>query len=164
MINEFYYKILNIRNSSINISQILQKTMEELNKEYSNIEKAQMCKVFANNISKILSDNNIDNRILNTKAEFGVYEHEVVLCRGKEDGKIKYFLIDYTFSQFFSSNKYFEIINNSRRNDFFNKLLRNGYVEVNNDEIIRYLRIFDNSIFEFNLDDYFNDIDKKYKK
>ena len=40
MINEFYYKILNIRNSSINISQILQKTMEELNKEYSNIEKA----------------------------------------------------------------------------------------------------------------------------
>lgn len=85
MINEFYYKILNIRNSSMNISQILQKNDEELNKEYSNIEKTQMCKVFANNISKILSDNNIDNRILNTKDEFGVYEHEVVLCRGKED-------------------------------------------------------------------------------
>ena len=163
MLNEFYYKILNIRNNT-NISQKLKYIMEEINARYLNINKEQMCKVFANNISKLLFDNNIDNRILNTKDEFETYEHEIVLCRGKEDEKIKYFLIDYTFSQFFSSNYYTEIINRIDSHEMFYSLLKKGYVEIDNESIVNYLKIFDSSITSFDLDSYFNDLKNKYKK
>ena len=156
MINEFYYKLLNIR-SSTNISQKLKNIMENFNAKYLNIDKEQMCKVFSNNISKVL----FDNRILNTKDEFGVYEHEIVLCRGEENQKIKYFLIDCTFSQFFYSKYYVEIIEQIGNPELFGILLKNGYVELSNQRIIDYLKIFNNSITRFDLDDYFNDLNKK---
>lgn len=164
MINEFYYKILNLYDSSGDISQRLKKIMEQFDKEYANINKQQMCKVFANNISNILSANNIDNRIFNTKNEFGGYEHEFVLCRGFEKNEVKYFLIDYTFVQFFSSHYYTEMINKIGANKMFGNLLKNGYVEITNDGIVKYLKVFNEYISNFDLDGYFNDLNKKYKK
>ena len=163
MINDFYYKILNIRDS-VDISEKLKRIIEDFNKKYKDINKEQMCKFFAGIIREILLENNIDNRIFNTKVEFGTYENEVIFCRGRENKKIKYFLIDYTFSQFLYSNYYVEIINKGNSLEFFANLLKNGYVEINNESIVNYLKLFNTSIISFDLDDYFNDLNKKYKK
>ena len=165
MLNEFYYKLLNIHNTDNNISYKLKVIMDKFNKSFMYVDKERMCKVFSNIISRILSNDNIDNRVLNTKNEFGVYEHEIVLCRGIDENKLKYYLIDYTFSQFLSSSSYYSKISNTiNKDNKFEILLKNGYVEITEHFMLNYFKIFGINLDNFDLDDYFNDLIKKHKK
>ena len=100
-INEFYYKILNIRSNIIDIEEKIQKCIHEvvpiIKKSNENLDR--VCKVIANNISISLKENKIDNIIINLK-HYGLYEHEFVLSRNLSNNQINYFLIDPSFIQF----------------------------------------------------------------
>ena len=110
-------------------------------KQYIYMDMTGMCKVFSINIHDSLEKAGIISKILNLKKEFSLYEHEVVICMAPEYDKIRYYLIDFTFLQFLQTKitESFEFINNIT---FFNKLLENRFVEVDNSTIQLYLSLF----------------------
>jgi len=163
--NDFYFSILNI-GSNKDVKEVIDDTLKMVHNQYEDngISIEGMCKVFTNIISSILTDNRIDNRILNLKDEYGLYEHEVVLCRGIHQGEVKYFLIDFTYPQFCGKYPYNAINKDKRGVIIADKLLKDRYVLVNNDDINMYIKSFGNISSSFNLDEYFNDLDKKRNK
>lgn len=109
-------------------------------KLYKDIDLLRMCKVFSTNIHDSLNKVGVKNEIINLKEEFNLYDHEVVLCTVNNDKNEKYILIDFTFSQFFP-----QFCDNSvykQNSSFFNKLIENGYVEIDNKLMIIYLTFF----------------------
>jgi len=163
--NDFYYKILNI-GSPNNSKEIIGEVIDDVYSEYDQkgINSEGMCKVFANIISSKLSDKKVDNRVLNLKDEYDLYEHEVVICRGIDDEKVKYYLIDFTYSQFCGKYPWNEIIKTETGKNFAYRLVKDRYLEVDDDSIIMYINSFGSDLKSFNLNNYFNDLDKKHKK
>lgn len=141
---------------SSNFSEMKLKLIMDLyKKQYINMNMTGMCKVFAINIHDSLEKVGVINKILNLKEKFYLYEHEVVICMIPEYNKTRYFLIDFTFSQFLQTKitENSSFINNF---SFFNKILEDRFVEVDNSTMKLYLRLFgfDNS---FDLRDFFQE-------
>ena len=125
-----------------NFSEMKLKLIIDLyKKQYIDMDMTGMCKVFAINIHDSLEKAGIISKISNLKKEFSLCEHEVVICMAPEYDKIRYYLIDFTFLQFLQTKiaESFEFINNIT---FFNKLLENRFVEVDNSTIQLYLSLF----------------------
>ena len=125
-------------------------------KQYENMDLLRMCKVFATNIHDSLNKVGVKNEIINLKEEFDLYDHEIILCTVNDYSKKRYILIDFTFSQFFP-----QFCDNSvykQNSSFFNKLIENGYVEIDNKSMIIYLTFFGKIDIDMMTENLFNKI------
>ena len=158
-INEFYYKILNIRSNIIDIEEKIQKCIHEvvpiIKKSNENLDR--VCKVIANNISISLKENKIDNIIINLK-HYGLYEHEFVLSRNLSNNQINYFLIDPSFIQFKNEYPYLNL--KKLNSNLLNNVINKGYSIVDDKVINDYFRSF-NYEERIDLNELFMDIKTK---
>ena len=141
MINEFYYKILNLNPFNNDIEKEIKESINQITnsirKTNHNLER--LCKVVSNNLSILLSNKKIDNRIINLK-NFGLYEHEVIICRNMVNDQINYYLIDPTFNQFRNYYPYNNLMKINKQ--IFNNIITEGYTKINNQTFNHYLQAF----------------------
>ncbi len=150
-LDTFYNKILNIRQIR-NREEKIKEIVLAVKKEISNYttDYSGLCKLASSNISTLLNDSGIQNKVINTRDLFGndVYEHEFIICYFYEDG-MQYILVDATFSQFVFDH---QSLNHSALKDWpstilsasengqklLNQLLCDGYTFIDDEKIKLY--------------------------
>lgn len=126
------YDILNITG---NKEEKIKSCIDNVRLELEDLIEDQTCKIYSSYISEELYKNHIINRIIRT-GELSSYDHHFVLVPIDGDS---YYLIDLTYSQF--------------KNDNFEKLLSDGYIVINKDELNNYLRIVTSGSINKKIDD-----------
>ena len=131
------YDLLNIAgNKEDKIKESINQTRYDLR----NIVEAQRCKIYSSYLSDLLNKNHIVNKIIKT-GDFSNYDHHFILV--PKDGE-SYYLIDLTYSQF-------------KNNEYFEELLKDGYVVVNDSMLIIYLSIVTGQVIDQSIDSIYFD-------
>ena len=115
---ELYNLITNIRNT--NKEQEIKKVIDTVRNNLSNLTEERTCFIYSSYLYQELQKNNINSRIVSTKDLLCEYEHRFVLVPDNIEEET-YFLIDLTYSQF------------DKKEPLFDKLLKDGYQQINND-------------------------------
>lgn len=131
----------------INIENEIKDTIKSVREEYSNLITEQTCMIYSGLLCEALKDRHVSVRIVNTGDLDFRYEHMFLIANS---GYLKYYLIDLTYSQF--------------KDDSFKELLENGYQEIDNSNINKYLNIvtLNEKESSFKIDDlYYGEINKR---
>ena len=123
----------NIR--QVNVEEEIKKAVSRVKCEYANLITEQTCKIYSSLLYEELNSNHIPTRIISTGDLGLTYDHMFLLVNSSD---IKYYLIDLTYDQF--------------KNNEFNKLIENGYQEISNQDINKYLKIVSRDDNDLDLD------------
>ncbi len=140
-INTFYYKLLNIREDNSNIDDKITNCINEVIPDIkkTNANLSRVCKVIANNLSVSLHENNIENIIINL-SNYGLYEHEFIVCRKIVDNKLNYYLLDPSFIQFKGTYPFLNL--EKKDNKLLDNLVNKSYSQISNESFQNYLEAF----------------------
>jgi len=165
MKDDFYYKVLNIRQDKMDLDRLLSNIVPKIRKDYpiSN-DAVGLCKVCASLVSEDLKEAGIEHIICNTHTLLGGYEHEFVLARGLVNEELCYYLIDMTFCQFLENGEYLRdffhewpanrlLKLNDDSNLFATNLLDNGFSRVDTQLLSAYLASFASDANSFSVED-----------
>lgn len=159
MDNDFYYKLLNIRQQNLNISKIIeeniQKVVNPIKKTNNDLER--LCKVISNNLYIELKDKGLNVQIINL-GDFNLYEHIFLLIREIKPDNINYYLVDPTFIQFKDKYPYNNLKDNN--SDLLNNLMIKGYKQIDNFELEDFINSFSDSYINIDIDDLYNRVYK----
>lgn len=128
----------------LDIESEIKKAISRVRTEYANLITEQTCKIYSGLLYEELNNSHVPTRVIST-GDLGLsYDHEFLLVNSSN---IKYYLVDLTYSQF--------------RNSEFDKLLVDGYQEIDDENINKYLEIVSKDKTDFILDNlYYGDIKK----
>lgn len=152
-LEKFYYRILNIKDSTLEEKEIksIIKTVieEELSKVENYTETLEgLCKVVSSNILASLEEKGIEASLFNTQDLLGIKEHIAIIASYLYKDKLKYILIDPTYSQFLKKQKvllhpYYNLwpseILEKTNPELLKELLEEGYTEVDDTSFNEYL-------------------------
>lgn len=165
-LNSFYYRLLNISKSNLDIEESLVKVIQKHKQELLNRTEdvSGFCKYLSYNIGDELNSRGINVAYLNINELTDInYDHYFLVAYNEMNENINYYLIDPTYEQFLkkenhSLNPKFkkwpsEILNQSNEGKrILKSLISNGYVKITNKDINTYLSSFSSDSISFELD------------